>query len=132
MFQNYLNIRSDQSPCLPLGAKKWQEGNNTAHQGFPIMRSRTYVIVTTAAFLANACTQFPVIEDRVSEDVRDAPYMDLVPIETLRAGMPEDQLTDTDATAVEARVARLRARAARLSGAVVDTQTRARMTQGVN
>lgn len=96
------------------------------------MRPGTYVIVTTAVLLATACTQFPVIEDRVSEDVRDAPYMDLVPIETLRTGMPEDQLADTDATAVEARVARLRARAARLSGAVVDNQTRTRMSQGVN
>jgi hypothetical protein len=132
MLQNYLNIRSDQSPCLLLGVKKWQEGNNTAHQGFPIMRSGTYFILTTAALLATACTQFPAIEDRVSEDVRDAPYMDLVPVETLRASVPEDQVTDTDATTVEARIARLRARAARLSGAVVDNRTRTRMSQGVD
>ncbi len=96
------------------------------------MRSGTYVILTTGALLATACTQFPAIEDRVSADVRDAPYMTLVPVETLRAGVPEDQVTDTDASAVAARIARLRARASRLSGAVVDTRTRTRMSHGVD
>ena len=95
------------------------------------MRSGTSAFPILAALLATACTQFPVIEDRISDDLRDAPYMDLVPVETLRAGVPEDQVTDTDASAVEARIARLRARAARLSAAVVDTQTRTRMSQGI-
>lgn len=96
------------------------------------MRPGSFAFLILPALLAAACTQFPVIEDRVGEDVRDAPYMDLVPVETLRAGVPATQVTDTDITAVEARIARLRARAARLSGAVVDSQTRARMSQGVD
>lgn len=96
------------------------------------MRTGTFAFLITTGLLATACTQFPAIEDRVSEDARDAPYMDLVPVETLRAGVPEDQVTDTDASAVEGRIARLRARAARLSGAVLDTGARARMSQGVD
>ena len=96
------------------------------------MRPGSFAFLILSAFLATACTQFPVIEGRVSDDVRDGPYMDLVPVETLRAGLPETQVTDADITAVEARIARLRARAARLSGAVVDSGTRARMTQGID
>ncbi|MBU3258809.1 hypothetical protein KPG71_02140 [Roseovarius sp. PS-C2] len=95
------------------------------------MRSDALVFLALTAVFATGCTQFPALEDTVSEEARNAPYMSLEPVENLRAGVPEDRIADTDTAAMEARIARLRARAARLSGNVVDSRTRSRMSRGV-
>ncbi|GGO50901.1 hypothetical protein SAMN05444398_101848 [Roseovarius pacificus] len=95
------------------------------------MRSDALVFLALTAVFATGCTQFPALEDTVSEEARNAPYMTLEPVETLRAGVPGNRIEDTDTATMEARIARLRTRAARLSGSVVDSQTRSRMSRGV-
>lgn len=95
------------------------------------MRSDALVFLALTAVFATGCTQFPELEDTVSEEARNAPYMSLEPVENLRAGVPENRIEDTDTEAMEARIARLRTRAARLSGSVVDSRTRSRMSRGV-
>ena len=95
------------------------------------MRRIAPALAVVTALAVSACTQFPAIEDRVGAEVRDAPYQDLVPVERLRASVPAARIGDKDAVGVQDRADRLRARASRLGGAVVDQGTRTRMSQGV-
>ncbi|MEB8387433.1 hypothetical protein OO012_09355 [Rhodobacteraceae bacterium KMM 6894] len=78
-----------------------------------------------------ACTAFPQLESTISDDLKDAPYPDLVSLDTLNTSMAQSRVTDDTLAGVEARAARLRARAARLSGTVIDDPTRQRMSAGV-
>ncbi|MEL6295271.1 MAG: hypothetical protein AAFR10_13510 [Pseudomonadota bacterium] len=79
----------------------------------------------------SACTQFPELDDAVSEQAQAAPYPALVDLGPL---VTEARASRTDPaeveTSVDARVAALRARAARLRGEVVDAETRRRMQAG--
>lgn len=84
-----------------------------------------------AATTLAACSQFPELEEDAALGARDAPYPELVPAESLRAQVPGAQITDDSQAALDTRIARLRSRAARLKGTVVDGGTRARMSQGV-
>lgn len=84
-----------------------------------------------AATTFTACSQFPELNEDAALGARDAPYPDLVPAATLRAQVPGAQITNESRSAVDVRIARLRSRAARLKGIVVDGGTRARMSQGV-
>jgi len=84
-----------------------------------------------AAIALAACSQFPELEQDAALGARDAPYPDLVPAETLRAQVGDAKITAESRTALEARIDRLRRRAARLKGTIVDGGTRARMSQGV-
>lgn len=67
-----------------------------------------------AAGLA-ACTQFPDLDATRTPGVADAPYPDLVPIDTLIAG-PEPRATEAAIGQVQGRVSGLQASAARLRG----------------
>lgn len=78
-----------------------------------------------------ACSQFPELDASVSEETRDAPYPELVPLEGLQARISDTSITPEMRGGIEGRVARLRARAARLKRTVIDTDTRARMRAGV-
>lgn len=80
------------------------------------------------------CTRFPELDSAITAEARDAGYPELLPTATLAAMAaeparePDDQVArDPD----EARAARLRARAARLRGAVIDADTQSRMKEGV-
>jgi len=84
-----------------------------------------------AATTLAACSQFPQLEEDAALGARDAPYPELVPAESLRAQAPGAQITDDSQAALDTRITRLRSRAARLKGTVVDGGTRARMSQGV-
>lgn len=79
-----------------------------------------------------ACSQFPQLDETVGDAARKAPYPDLIPIEKFHAQIPDTLIEPTTAPQVEARVAQLKARAARLRGSVIDNATRTRMQQGVN
>ena len=92
--------------------------------------------VATFAALAlvtalTACTGFPALNGTISPALEKADFPDLVPVEPLLARAEEVQITDQTEAGIAARVARLRARAARLKGSVVDRGTRARMRDGV-
>jgi len=89
-----------------------------------------YIAILCLTTLA-ACSQFPSLEEDAALGARDAPYPALVPTESLRTQIPGAQIIDDSQAALEARIARLRSRAARLKGTVVDGGTRARMSQGV-
>jgi hypothetical protein len=94
------------------------------------MRPSTLVLLSSFAALA-ACSQFPELDETPGLDLRNTPYPDLMPVETLRAQAPQANITPESQAALEDRITRLRARAARLKGTVVDGGTRARMSQGV-
>lgn len=85
----------------------------------------------TLAALAG-CTSFPELDAAQTPGIENAPYPQFVPIETLLADDTPVSTTPEAMEEVAARVAALRARAARLSaGPVIDNETRARMARGV-
>lgn len=90
-------------------------------------------VVIPALFAAlSACSDFPELDEAVDDTSRDAPYPKLVPIETITASVPDSQIGPDATLDIETRVNRLRARAARLKGTVVDGATRERMVAGIN
>ncbi|MFN3210140.1 MAG: hypothetical protein ACE369_14270 [Roseovarius sp.] len=79
----------------------------------------------------SACTQFPELDRTTSAEARRAAYPDLLPVEDLRARVGAPRTTDQTTGSLEARVAALRARAARLRGAVIDGTSRQRLDQKI-
>ncbi|UYV38628.1 hypothetical protein N4R57_06145 [Rhodobacteraceae bacterium D3-12] len=77
------------------------------------------------------CTDFPDLGDAVAPGLDSAAFPKLVPVEPLLAQTEEVQITPQSMAGIDGRIARLKARAARLRGRVVDTGTRARMQDGV-
>lgn len=61
----------------------------------------------------SACSQFPELDATVSDDARDAPFPDLVPIESLTARIGQDRITPDMPGTVEARAEGLRSQAGR-------------------
>lgn len=82
------------------------------------------------ALLPLACTQFPELADSEGPEVAAAPYPRLLSVSEL-AAVPEARTSVEVTNALLARIRGLEARAARLSGPVVDGATRARMARGV-
>lgn len=76
----------------------------------------------------SACNEFPELEDTVDSN---ATYPDLVPIESLTAKAPDPQIEPETATDTQARIDRLKSRAARLQGDVIDDETHQRMQDGI-
>ncbi|WP_146590000.1 hypothetical protein [Puniceibacterium confluentis] len=91
----------------------------------------TVLRLLPATLLLCACAQFPELDSTQTPGVATAPYPRLVPIETLLQGAPP-RATPEMRAGVLGRAGALRARAARLSGPVVDAATRARMRRGVS
>ncbi|WP_322866557.1 hypothetical protein U5922_010385 [Aquicoccus sp. G2-2] len=77
------------------------------------------------------CTTFPELDGTVPAHLEQAGYPQLVPVEPLLARAETIQITDQTEAGISARVAALRARAARLRGTIVDQPTRARLKGGV-
>ncbi|MDR9395368.1 MAG: hypothetical protein RI571_13805 [Roseovarius sp.] len=96
------------------------------------MEHRTAVLLAAAVLaLAASCARFPELDETVDEDARRAPYPALIPLEGLAAPGAAPRATAPATEALEARAARLRARAGRIRGDVIDTETRRRMEAGV-
>ncbi len=95
------------------------------------MRAGTLVFLAFVTLSGAGCTRLPPLDETLDPDLRDAPYPQLVPAETLRSRAPSPDLTTEDRTDIDARTATLRARADTLRGAVIDPDTRARMARGV-
>nr|WP_236544525.1 hypothetical protein [Roseovarius atlanticus] len=85
----------------------------------------------TLTLALSACTQFPELDDATSRDTRRAPYPNLLPVEDLRARVAAPRTTEQTTRTLEARVAGLRARAARLRGSVIDGTSRARLDRKI-
>ena len=96
------------------------------------MRQSPLVIAICLAALAG-CAQFPEADATITPEAEAADFPELVPLEPLLAEIDTQQL-DAPATeaALLARVAGLKARAARLSGAGLDPEDRKRLQSGVN
>ena len=90
------------------------------------------LIAALSAAALSGCSQFPELEEVEDSAARNAPYPDLVPIESIKATVPDAQTTPETAPDLETRVDSLKARAGRLKGAVVDGATQERMQAGVN
>jgi len=79
--------------------------------------------------LAACAEPYPVAPDLVASGA-SAPYPELVPVERIAALVPP-AVTPARTAAIDVRAARLRARADRLRGPVIDPETQARMRRGV-
>lgn len=95
------------------------------------MPLRPALAAIIAACLAG-CAQFPELDAAISPGAKNADYPDLVPIEQLKAQVPEVKTDSDTLDEIDARVESLRTRAQRLRGTVIDSPTRARMQTGVN
>ena len=94
------------------------------------MHLRSALIPIVFAALG-ACSDFPELDDAVDSDAQGTTYPDLVPIESLNSRAPDQRITPETAPDLDSRIARLKNRAARLKGPVVDTETHERMKAGV-
>ena len=93
---------------------------------------RLPLVFLPALFAAlSACNEFPALDDTMDREARNAPYPDLVPIETLNAQAPDPRIKPETAADTQSRIDRLKARAARLQGNVIDAETHQRMQDGV-
>ncbi|SLN41332.1 hypothetical protein ROG8370_01731 [Roseovarius gaetbuli] len=88
------------------------------------------LLAALAASLIAGCDPVPTLE--ASKGARDAPYPDFIPAEDILAQVTPDAVTPATSTDLADRTARLRARAARLKGSVVDAETQERLKSGVN
>ncbi|MEZ5714129.1 MAG: hypothetical protein R3D85_02475 [Paracoccaceae bacterium] len=89
------------------------------------------VLPILAALTATACAEVPALDGTVPPALERADYPMLVPVEPILAAAGEVQIQPETEAGIRARVARLKARAARLRGPIVDGGTRARMRAGV-
>ncbi len=93
---------------------------------------QTYILPFGVLVALGACNEFPELDESVDSAARDAVYPDLVPIETITAGVAETQIEPETEEDLEERVDRLKARAKRLKrGSVVDKATQRRMESGI-
>ncbi|WP_137703084.1 hypothetical protein [Marimonas lutisalis] len=91
---------------------------------------RGVAIIIVLATLAG-CSEFPELDDAVSPEMDQADYPALVPVEPLIAAAQGAQITEETGASVLGRVAALKAKAAGLSGTIVDEASRKRMQIGV-
>lgn len=92
---------------------------------------RRSLTLTLIAALGAGCTQFPQLDATVSDKMRRAPYPDLVPLEGLQKRIDATRIDPATLPTIQTRIARLKTRAERLRGTVVDSDAKARMQEGV-
>ncbi len=71
-------------------------------------------LILPVLFAIPACIEYPELDAKVDAAARAAPYPDLIPVEEIRASVAAPQIEPTTSSDVNARAARLKARAARL------------------
>lgn len=89
------------------------------------------LVFGAALVLLGACTQFPALDRTLSPELVSAEFPALVPIDPILAAAQTDGVDPKQTTAtIDARVAALKARAARLGGSVLSGAERQRLSQG--
>ncbi|QUJ75211.1 hypothetical protein KDD17_09260 [Sulfitobacter albidus] len=79
-----------------------------------------------------ACTTFPQLDHTVTPALEEAAYPALVPLAPIVAQATTPGVVPAQANAaLDARISRLRARAARLRGSVLTGRERQRLAQGL-
>jgi hypothetical protein len=82
--------------------------------------------------LTGACTQFPALDSTITPALDAAPFPALVPLApVLASAQPAGLAPEMTATVLDARIAALQTRAARLRGAVLSGTERQRLAQGL-
>lgn len=95
-------------------------------------RARIPLALWAGAALLAACTQFPALDRTITPELEAAQYPDLVPLGPVLASARSSGTEPEQATAaIDARVARLKARAARLRGSVLNGAERQRLEKGL-
>jgi len=86
------------------------------------------------ALILASCAQFPELDGTVPPAAQAAPFPRLLPVDPILAStLPDAEANAALTRSVEARVAALRARAARLQRAsVIDAPTRARLERAMS
>ncbi|WP_306005298.1 hypothetical protein [Aquicoccus porphyridii] len=84
------------------------------------MKPVAFIVALAGLALLPGCAEFPELDDSVPEALERAAYPRLVPVEPLIEGAREVQIEDDTEARIAARVAALRARAARLRARDVD------------
>lgn len=92
------------------------------------MRARHLIPPTLCLLVAAACTPLPVLPPPAQGQAA-APQ--LVPLDNLLASIDPPRATDATGSALSARAARLRARAALMRGPVIAPETRARLAAAI-
>lgn len=87
---------------------------------------RYLIIIAVTGF--TACAPFPELDGTISEAARNAPFPRLINIDTIAAPAPSEA---PDLANLDARLARLNARAEALRGPVIDPGTTNRLDTGV-
>lgn len=93
-----------------------------------------HISVALAAGLATlgACKQFPELDRNITPVVAEAGYPELVPLAPVLANAKNTGVDPIQASsAIDGRVAALKARAARLRGSVLTGRERQRLAQGL-
>lgn len=82
--------------------------------------------------LSAACTQFPALDSRATPEMLAADYPAILPVDPLLAKATAGQVnTRQTEDVLDARVAGLQARAARLRGSVLTGAEKQRLSQGL-
>lgn len=89
------------------------------------MRTARLIALFCAASLS-ACAEFPELDAQITSEMRRADYPSLISTQSLQ-GPPAPLITPQSQGALSARVAALKARAARLRGSVVSPATKRRL-----
>lgn len=88
--------------------------------------------LSASLFVLGACTQFPALDRTITPELEAANYPALVPLGPVLASAEQTGVEPVQANAaIDARVAALRARAARLRGSVLTGAERQRLSQGL-
>jgi hypothetical protein len=95
-------------------------------------RPHPFAIIGSMLLLTGACTQFPELDQRITPAMEAAEYPALVPLGPVLAQARSTQIEpDRAGAALDARVAALNARAARLRGSVLSGSENQRLSQGL-
>ena len=105
--------------------------NTATHQSEIATMTPKPLVFLALATLIPACSQFPDLDDATGKSALNAPYPDLVPAETIHAAAATTTVTETTAPQFEARSASLKARAARLRGAVLNEEDKDRLDEEI-
>ncbi len=94
----------------------------------PLSLPRLFSLVA----LLSACAQAPILPTTDATDGGSTSFPRLLPLSQIQSDIPNPKVTPASVTELDARLARLRARAIGLNRPVVDTATRARMQGAVS
>ncbi len=90
-------------------------------------------LLSALLLLTGACTQFPDLDPTLTPALEAAEYPTLVPLAPMLAAAQTPGVEPAQAAAtIDARVAALRSRAARLRGSVLNGPERQRLAQGLS